>query len=780
MVQVIEAQGQQFEFPDEATDQQIDSVLGEMFGVQAQPQPQQEQPGLLSRIGQGISDFGELVTGKERATERTEAVPELGTVFARIMEKQSLEPRRGFAPQELELFSQRVESEGIPVKTLQQLEQVISPEQIRRVSSGLATTLDIDEQIQIVKANIPSAQIDQDEKGNIFVNVQGFEFPLNKPGLSAREVTATGLQAAPFAISGGVGPGLGLAARVGARALASAGVQTGLEVGGVAAGKEQINVGNILLAGGLAFGAEFIGAGVGAAFKRLVGKKAPKNLIDESGNLTDDGRAALKEANISEEQLKNAVQELNDQLDVPQQLRVQRAKELGIDLPESKLRRSFELAQKEETLKSLPGGEGALAREQEKIGLEQLQTAKENFLETLGGSKDASKAEIGGLVKEAAREIKKENKEAVKDLYNAAKEIIGDSPLDTDKIFDTALTSIDELPVDDSVINSIEKALAKFGIIGKEPTKRGSFTTVVTEEGKRIQFKGDVDPISLVNAEAFRQRLNKVFSKDDTGAVASVIRSLDNAVEDSLEAASAGGVEKVRAFQAARKAASEFKTEFEAKDIIADLLDFKKGTRTTPKIEASEAISTILRGEKKLENLSKVKKVLTGPNANPKSKAAWNSLRTQTLSDVFQKATAQGRISGAILNKEVNKIGDDALKTLLNPKEFKSLKNLQGAIGDATVIIPRSINPSGSGQFIINSLSTLVRVPGIGGLAALLKQGSITKKAQLALKGLRDAQPEKVASSKNNRAVLNAFFQVFLGEESPEEAVKSVKTELKR
>jgi len=149
--------------------------------------------------------IGEAITGKRRGTEATRARPELGKVVSLAIEKDVKQQRTSFAPQELEFFKESTAAQGLPFESLERITQKVPLEQLKRVGTALSFTNNPQEQLQIIKQQIPDAQFDVDEKGNVLVDIAGEKIPLNRPGLSDTETTQFLLQALTFAAVPGGG-----------------------------------------------------------------------------------------------------------------------------------------------------------------------------------------------------------------------------------------------------------------------------------------------------------------------------------------------------------------------------------------------------------------------------------------------------------------------------------------------------------------------------------------------------------------------------------------------
>lgn len=174
-----------------------------------------ETPSMRGRIT-------EAFTGAQRATPQTEALPE----FMRTEDVQSL-TKRGL---------------GTQIK----------------LSAGLLTTLSPEGQMNVIKESIPEATFEQDEKGNIIVDVGGNKSVLNKPGMSISDVEraiSTMIMFAPASKLANLGKSL--LARFGIGAIGAAATEAGRQVvSGLAGSQEEISPGEIALAGGISGVAE--------------------------------------------------------------------------------------------------------------------------------------------------------------------------------------------------------------------------------------------------------------------------------------------------------------------------------------------------------------------------------------------------------------------------------------------------------------------------------------------------------------------------------------------
>lgn len=110
--------------------------------------------------------------------------------------------------------------------------------------------------------------------------------------------------------------------------------------------------------------------------------------------------------------------------------------------------------------------------------------------------------------------------------------------------------------------------------------------------------------------------------------------AIDDAVEGAVESAARNGVDgPVGAkLKEARRAVVAQNETFAAKDVVQQLIDFKKGTRTDL-VMPDKAITEVLAGV--VTNLKKLKAVLlTQPTAQ--SKAAWRAIQAEGERDTHR------------------------------------------------------------------------------------------------------------------------------------------------
>jgi len=543
---------------------------------------------------------------------------------------------------------------------------------------------------------------------------------------------------------GGVGAGLLRRGATAAVSGAAAGAATELGRGGEDVGATAA-IGAVLGPIGESIGAlvQRFGGPAIDAIKKIITEKigsVPPGLITPQGSITEQGEKLLSSLNINRQEFTDAFGGLTEAgrlqgLDPQAQLRVARAQTEGVPLTQGQATREFELQSGEDILKGLEGREGERARlffnEQQKS----LVDAKDTFLQKIGDDLETSRTARGEQVRTTLRDINSAEKIAISQLYGNLTDLPGgDQIIRTEVLKEFSDELVREIVPSTRIQRGIKNIFNDFEILD-EPVK------TATSQG----------PLRFRNAEKMRQRLNKL--SPDNPADITVVAQLKQGLDDLVAAATEQFPSNTPIGQAAQNARSAARRNFErfsAKDIVENIISFRKGT-TTDRVPDELILDKILAsGNQKIANLKKIKSVLTTSPTNA-SRKAWEGIQTQAMLDLFSKAvteTPQGFvISGNKLNSAIKRIGDEALTTILRPKQLTALKQLQAVIGDATIPVPRTTNPSGTGARVMNMMNRLFTFPGLTGkIAAFVSAGSNALRdqaeRQLVLEGI-----EKGASS---------------------------------
>lgn len=407
--------------------------------------------------------------------------------------------------------------------------------------------------------------------------------------------------------------------------------------------------------------------------------------------------------------------------------RATQAQSEGVDLTRGQATKDFAVQSAENDLAGTQTPEGQKVREHFTKQAEQIKTAVDRFKSAFGDT-SLGATERGQAVKDAIRDLRDQGKAGVSALYGQAREAaeqLGEQgsnliQLDTAPVLQRMREMFIDEGVDDGVRRALKQQAAKYGLIGESPKTVEGETTVQLrdqngEPSGKITFTGPPQRLTIANAEDFRRAISGLYEAGKRNQQEALKPLIDKAVGDAVERAATDAPSGVgKAFKDARAAHVEQQKTFKSGDVVQDLIDWKKGQKGTEKINPEEIFARIFKGGPEgLTNLKKVKAVLLNKPTET-SRAAWQAIQAHGVAQVFAKATVTnanlgeaglGAISGAKLNSEIARFGADKLKVLLAPEDFNQLMKLRRVIGDATIPLKGTTNPSGSGHVMARFLA---------------------------------------------------------------------------
>ena len=660
----------------------------EQLAPQAAPQPLQqpapEEKGFLDSVG-------EFFTGSDRETEGTKNLPEIG--------------QGGLLSGE----------DGAIAKA---------------ITPALLTATNPEEMAQILRSNFDNIGIQSDEKGNMFAtnNKTGVKVVLNKPGVSQIDIMQGLGIAAAFTPAGRLAGAVKVGAGAGAT---SAGVEALQALSGGEFDASQVAIDTVTA--GVLDKAFRVAKETGRSIRDVLKNDAkidPEQILKsfEPQGFTSklgDGKKAFGPKDSATKTVQKATQA---DLTPEALTKIRQADQQGVQLTKAQATGDFGASEAEQTLLKSVAPEGAQARQFADQQQEQLKGAAQAFTDKFGGSARLTEAtgelaettarDKGAQIQAALKDVEDLTRKEVNELYTVAGDTAGEAvPLNNPSIVEIADDIIVNRPITPEVEKSINTALAKFGLVGDSVEKSARNKFKVMDGDQAITITGEVTPLTLSNAEAFRTALNKAVGADQTGSAKIVVAELDKQVQEVIEQGSkiaTGDQSKTAAFKTAREAFIDQRSKFSAKDVVQDLVGFKKGTKT-PTVDPETVINKIAKGDKAVTNIRKVKQILL-ENPTDQTKRAWRSIQAETVGDILGQAVNKDtlQISGARLNSAMKKYKPEALKELLGKKQFAELKRLQATIGDATIAPPGTTNPSGTFTKILNMSERLGNFAGAG------------------------------------------------------------------
>lgn len=266
-------------------------------------------------------------------------------------------------------------------------------------------------------------------------------------------------------------------------------------------------------------------------------QKTPRDVAFDqaTGDITKEGRELAIASGLTPDGLRKAYGKL-EVASGPAAANeaTQNAEQLGIQYTKGQATRDFKTQDKEQTLAKAATPEGDQARAFFDQQSKQINDAVDNFRAGFGDNA-ATAADRGAAVQDSMRALRSQGQAGVRALYKTAAELPGEPvPIEAKPIIDSAARVITEMPTEPSIKEAIQNTLAKYGVLGGEVSERGPFGNTVSVGGKNYQITGEVEPLTLANAEKMRQALNAIYRADKTGHTGSVIAALDDGVENAV------------------------------------------------------------------------------------------------------------------------------------------------------------------------------------------------------------------------------------------------------
>jgi hypothetical protein len=316
-----------------------------------------------------------------------------------------------------------------------------------------------------------------------------------------------------------------------------------------------------------------------------------------------------------------------------------------------------------------------------------------NLNTSVGGTQD--KVAAGAEIQQTLRKGDKAGRAQVSESYDVAKAAKGiEAPVPTNFAKDEIKQIYGDF--EDVIPGPITKKLESYGIIAKAPLKEGE--AVNNEEIKQF---------TVGEAEKLIKSINARIDATSDRATAEGLRQIKSSLDNALDGMAQGSDEAVNLFKEARALRREHGDVFEQNDIVQNIID--KKAKYTNYVNPQSVVDKIVKDKaNNLQNIPKIKNALM--KSGPDGVKSWNGVRGATVNDLFE-----GSIKGADtgtpyfdtsrFNKEVERIGDDALQMLLSPKEFAELKKFQRVITQIQRKAPGSVNTSNTATAILNMVN---------------------------------------------------------------------------
>jgi len=307
-------------------------------------------------------------------------------------------------------------------------------------------------------------------------------------------------------------------------------------------------------------------------------------------------------------------------------------------------------------------------------------------IKTQTGGMAPNEYQAGNLVSDAVKTSEATKDSAVSNLYKAYRNSGGaDAAIPDKAIADRLGTVADEIGTE-NIPSPVLSRLKEFGFLGGTRTK----LLTVNEADK----------------------LNRLINNNNPGfgPASKALRELKDSLNEALISAPDEGASASKALIEARKAAA---ASFKQKDIpaVRAILDGK--------VRPEDIYDKFVR-KGGIDDLTQLKDYL-GKGPAP---GAWNELRSQTLEDVFQRATRRAAkdeldnvlFSGAQFKKAVDSLGEEKLKVLFTPEELAKLDRLS-KVAEWRIPMADVVNTSNTSSAMWNMIDKMLAyLPGRSGM----------------------------------------------------------------
>lgn len=665
-----------------------------------------------------------------------------------------------------------------------------NPWESAKTAFGLMATFDPDRQKSIWEENYPKLKFSKDDQGNYIIDGTAYGAGIgymNKPGISTRDITQFAGQAAAFTPAaktaqivgrGGLGVvsdlvGSGLASRIGAAGIASAGTQAGLDVGSQAAGgteevsSSNIDIGDVATAGigGAAF--EGLAGPLGRLAQKFTGQfermpRVTSGIREEFKQVAVD--AGMDPDEVTDKFIRSWLKASKEATKggkvagTPEA--IQQRGEFGIPYTRGQMTGSQKQLGLEDTLRNVRGTKASGVME--KFGEQQqaaISGATRGMQRQLGGTQDLveTPAQAAGAVKEAIQTKFGQAEEAVGQAY----ENVGDAFLKSEGL-QNIMSNMKTLARQERFITSKELAPATKAALAKIDQAQSFF--------KKAGVK--VKPIHLSRVDAYRKELGSLIdaSKNPTDRrqVTMLKRQFDDMVDQATDKSLFTGDEAaLDALKKARGLYADFRAKFSAKDQrtrfgrkVSDVAG-KRMEEIASLDPNPEEVANWLFGASKLgakngsAELAKRMKNVLGEGSNE-----WNQIRQAAFLKLTEPGKNQTVTSGrqflSRLEEATKGSGTTFMKELFTKEEIGKMRRLAKAIKRAQ---PDPGNPSKTSykaaEMINQAAGQLAKILGwtsgpTGGIAA-----EAGVRGMGAVSGLRQAAKARAATSARPLARIN-------------------------
>lgn len=603
-----------------------------------------------------------------------------------------------------------------------------SPQQLAEDTSALgAATISAGEKLYNLPASIQSAFGDEEAQATIQAREKELE-PLREEHPAATMIGSAIGEAAPYAVGGvGVGAvksllpriiaGAGLGAAEGATIIAGEGgdvgqIEEGAGIGAAVAGAAEIAI-------------PVVGRLVGKVYRKLRGKDAAKELIDNSGILTKEGKKTIEDAGISSDELSDqAINIINKEagaVDPNQAVRSAALQAEGLTPTKAQItRKASDFQAQQEAAKT-----SGRVREALEAQDAALTTRFNQAVLDTKGTLDAPTSTVTDALVNKATKLDQD----ISELYKAAREV---SPDAKNIKFDRLNAKLKQLSGSDRAAGGAVSS------ISGELKARG----IIDNSGKVV---GKID---VKAAEELRKSMNALYDPQN-GFRNGILREMKDVLDDDVFKAAGEDI-----FKKGRMAKAKFEgdltraniSKFDSRraNLVRDVLENK--------INPDSFTNDVVFSKKwRAEDIKQLKSYIS---TEPNGVSAFNDLRADTLDTIkrnaftgAEDAAGNKTLSRAALQRQVDRIGAQKMNILFDKEERSFLKRMLNIAKIREPVSGTAMGKGPSAQAIAGLEKKLKSLPVLGSLVDII---NLDAQGRIALKGGVKKIPRKISSIEQN------------------------------
>lgn len=577
---------------------------------------------------------------------------------------------------------------------------------VMKISPALITSIDPEEQANIVQSNFPHIERHQDNKGNIVLrnSKSGVTAMINKPGFSPTDGLQTAALTAEFAQGGKLASGGGGKIKKAAKAAGGVGFVETVNQGLQSQAGGEFNPEDVAIAAGGAAVLEPVFLGLANAFPIM-----RETVKTAGGKITDTIRESFKQEAIK--QGRNADEITDDVIKealFPDVAALEAEREFGINLTKGQRTGDQKQLRLEDDLRSgrtTDKAQAEMLKHQSEVQ-QQTREAATTIQQDLSreGATITSQQEAGALINQGVRNAESIANDAVRDSF----ESVGDAALKPEafvRLFESTKNAIkgldfpitSETPATNALLKQISSAQKLFN--KKGVTLKPQHINRIEQIRRSIgaQIKTAANPTDKRNLVTMQKEYDNF---------------LDDAVRDALFSGDQAALDSIKS---SRSLFGEYASKFRANS---------KKTRSGATIKDKEGavIETIIEGNP--TDIQTVNALFgagnTFGNAASKNMAArfksilgadspeWGVVRQAAFKRLVRTGTDGKTISGQQTLKAVNQAiekNSELMKELFTSQEIGLIRRFATQVKRAQPDINKgSANPSGTAAALINGL----------------------------------------------------------------------------